>query len=98
VAYLHSILGNFKQLHSNLNNLQPLHLKLHAFRNIWANYNSLDHIWVIETAAFKLGHNKNHLGKLEECHSDLHVLYIFEQITTAKIKIGPTETTLFKCG
>jgi len=45
-----SILGNFKQLHSNLNDMQPLHLYLHTLRNIWANSNSLDHIWVIETA------------------------------------------------
>jgi len=26
------------------------------------------------------------------------ITYTFEQITTAQIKIGPTETTSFKCG
>jgi len=31
---------------------------------------------VIETASFKLGYNWNHLGKLEEFHSDLHILYL----------------------
>jgi len=30
---------------------------LHTLRNIWANSNSLDHIWVIERASFKLGYN-----------------------------------------
>jgi len=47
--------GNFKQLHSILNNIQPLHLKLHTLRNIRSNSNTLDHIWVIERASFKLG-------------------------------------------
>jgi len=71
---LYSFWGNFKQLHSNFINIQPLHLDLHAFRNIWANSNNLDHIWEIETASFKLGYNSSHLGKLKECHSDLHNL------------------------
>jgi len=53
---LRSILSNFKLLHSNLNNIQPLHLKMHTLRNTWANPNSLDHIWAIERASFKLGY------------------------------------------
>jgi len=57
VEHLYSIVGNFKQLHSNLNNIHPLHLNLYIFRNIWANSNSPNnHIWVIETASFKLGY------------------------------------------
>jgi len=35
---------------------------------------------------------------LKECYSDLHIFYLFEQNKTAQIKIGPTETTLFKFG
>jgi len=35
---------------------------------------ALNHVYVIETASFKVGNNWNHLGKLEEFHSDLHVL------------------------
>jgi len=81
-----------------LNNIQSLHLNLRTFRNIWANSNNFNHIWEIETASFKLGYNLNHLDKVEECHSDLHNLQIFEQITTAQIKIEPTETTSFKFG
>jgi len=37
---------------------------LHTVTNIWANSNSLNHIWVIETASFKLEYNWNHPGKL----------------------------------
>jgi len=37
--------------------VQPLHLHLHTFRNIWVNSNSFNHIWVIETASYKLGYN-----------------------------------------
>jgi len=37
-------------------------------------------IWVIETAPFKLGYNRKYLGKLEEFHSDLHILYIFGKL------------------
>jgi len=40
-----------------LNNIQPLLLNLDTFRNIWANSNSLNHIWAIGTASFKLGYN-----------------------------------------
>jgi len=35
---------------------------------------------------------------LEERHSDSHVSKIFEQITTAHIKIRPAETTSVKLG
>jgi len=70
----YSILGNFKQLHSNLGNIQPLHLNLHTIRNNWANSNSLNHTWVIETSSFKLGYSRKYLGKLEEFHSNLHIL------------------------
>jgi len=67
--------GTFKQLHSNLgNNIEALHLKLHAIRSNCTNSNSLNHIWVIETSSFKLGYDWNHLGKLEEFHSDSHIL------------------------
>jgi len=40
-----------------LNNTQPLQFNLHTFTNIWANSNSLNHIWVIETASYNLGYN-----------------------------------------
>jgi len=87
-------LGNFKQLNSNLgNNVQALHLNLHTIRNKCTNSNSLNHIWVIETASFKFGYNWKLLGKLEEFHSDLHILQTFGQITRAQIKFWPTETT-----
>jgi len=70
---LYSTLGSFKQLHSNLGNTTAS-LFLHTLRNIWANSNSPNHIWVIETASFKPGYNWNHLGTLEEFHSDSHIL------------------------
>jgi len=34
---------------------------------------SLNQVWVIEIAPFKLGYSWKHLGKLKEVHSDLHV-------------------------
>jgi len=62
------------------------------------NSNSLNHIYVSERASFKLVYNQKDLVRLKECNSDLRILYIFEQITTDQIKIGPTETTSFKFG
>jgi len=47
----------------------------------------------METASFKLRYTWNHLGKLEEFHSDLHILSTFGQITRTQIKFVPTETT-----
>jgi len=34
-------------------------------------------MWVIETASIKHGYNWNHLSKLEEVHSDFHIINIW---------------------
>jgi len=47
-----------------LGNIQILHLDLHRITNIWADSNSFNHIWVLETASFKLEHSCNHLGQI----------------------------------
>jgi len=56
-----------------MGNIQVLHLNLDTIGSIWVNSNSLNRIWVIETASLKLGFKWNHLGTLEEVHSDLHI-------------------------
>jgi len=54
--------------------IQELQWNLDTIRNIWVHSNSLNTIWVIETASLKHGYSWNHLSKLEEVHSDLHII------------------------
>ena len=66
-----------EQLHSKFGNPQRLHLNLDAIRSIGVTSNSRNQIWVIETNSSKLRYNCKHLGKLEEVHSDIHILFIY---------------------
>jgi len=74
VEQLLSNLGKFKQLYTNLGNIQALHWNLDTIRNIRVNSKSFNRMWVIETVSFKLRYYWKDLGKVEEVHSDLHML------------------------
>jgi len=74
VEQLYSNLGNFKQLHSNwvmYKNCIEIWIQSYTFGQIPT---TSSRIWVIKTVLLKLGYYWKDLGKVEEVHTDLHML------------------------
>jgi len=55
-------------------------------------------MWVIETASLKHGYNRNQLVKLEEVHSDLHIIINIWVNSKSSIQFWLIETTPCKFG